>query len=173
MYIDDKNRVLAYPRLTRITILIAGIALGFIISRIFIIPYVAVDNSMLPNIKIGKQVFILKNVSPEIGDIILIKSPSDTKRVFLKRLIAKEGDIVEIRNKIFYINNKRFRYKWKIQSVDDRIFPMNFTFRDNSLPIKVKKDHFYVLGDNLDRSFDSRDFGQIPYEMIIGKVIYR
>ena len=173
MYIDDKDSALAYPRLTRTIMLITGIALGFIISGFFIMPFFATDNSMLPNIKIGNLVFILKHVSPEIGDIVLIKSPADAEGVYLKRLIAKEGDAIEIRNKVIYINNKRFRFKWKTQSIDERIFPMNFTYRDNTPSVKIKKNNFYVIGDNLDRSYDSRNFGVIPYERIIGKVIYQ
>ena len=106
---------------------------------------------------------------PEIGDIVLIKSPIEPEKVLLKRIIAKEGDTIEIRNKIFYRNDKKIKFTWKTTSTDKRIFPMKFTGRDNSASFRMKRKQYFLVGDNLDYSFDSRNFGPIDEEDIIGR----
>ena len=50
---------------------------------------------------------------------------------------------------------------------------MTFSFRDNMPAIKLKRNDFFVLGDNIDNGFDSRHFGKINEHLIIGEVIYK
>jgi signal peptidase I len=153
----------------RATFIIAGIIIGYILIRFIFIPYTISDNSMSPGLKKGELIFILKIGKPEIGDIVLIKSPIEPEKVLLKRIIAREGDTIEIRNKIFYRNDKKVKFTWKTISTDKRIFPMKFTSRDNSTSIRMKRKQYFLVGDNLDYSFDSRNFGPIDEEDIIGR----
>jgi signal peptidase I len=157
----------------RATFLIAGIIFGYILIRLIITPYRISDNSMLPGLKKGELIFILKIGKPEIGDIVLSKSPVEPEKVLLKRIIAKEGDTLEIRNKILYRNDKKMKFSWKTLSADKRIFPMKFTGRDNLAIIRIKRKQYFLVGDNLDYSFDSRTFGPIHEEDIIGKLFFK
>jgi signal peptidase I len=107
------------------------------------------------------------------GDIVLMDSPVEPDRVLVKRVISGEGDTVEVRNKVLYINNKKFDMPWKNRSIDKRIFPMNFTYRDNMPVIKLSRNQYFVLSDNLDHGYDSRNLGPISADSIIGKMIYK
>lgn len=152
---------------------VAGIFAGFLICRLTVIPFSMPDNSMKPSLKKGDTVIFLKHATPKRGDIVLIDSPVEPGRVLIKRVVAVEGATVEIRDKVFFINNDRFEIPWKTTSSDTRVFPMNFTFRDNLPAVKINRNEYFVLSDTLDTGFDSRALGVIRDDQIIGRMIYR
>lgn len=162
-----------YPKLIKTVIVFAGLILGFLTARIFFLPFVISDDTMLPNFKKGERVYILKHISPKSGDVVLLQNPVQPDMVMLKRIIGVEGNFIEIRNKIVYQNNDKMKFTWKTNSIDNRIFPMNFSSRDNLPAVKIERKMFFVMGDNLDYSFDSRSFGPVSKKLIIGKVIYK
>lgn len=157
----------------RSVIVIGGVVLGFLLCRIFITPHTVSDDSMRPVYKSGDRILILKHATPVKGDVVLMESPVETDRVLLKRVAATEGDIIEIRDKVFYLNNKKYEFKWNPLSLDGRSFPMTFTKRDSMPSVKLKRNEYFVIGDNLDYSFDGRSFGIIGSERMIGRVIYK
>lgn len=159
--------------ITRTLLIITGIIIGLTMSHLFIIPHNVTGTSMLPNLKEGDKVIVLKHITPDIGDMVLIQSPIEPDRVLIRRIIGKEGDVIEIRSKVVYKNDSRFSFTWKIQSTDKRIFPLGFTRRDNMPAIKLDHHKYFVLGDNFDNGFDSRFFGPINKDIIIGKIIYQ
>jgi len=95
---------------------------------------------------------------PERGDIIVFEFPEDKdksyfkRRDFIKRVIGLPGDTVEIRNKNVFVNGKR--YTTPVAVFKDG----NLTAgpRDNMPAIKVPENNYFVMGDNRDRSYDSR-----------------
>jgi len=93
----------------------------------------------------------------QIGETLHLTHRGTTP--FVKRVIATEGETLQIKNGQVYINGKPIVEPYKVQ--------------DNSDfgPVKVPKGMFYGLGDNRPNSRDSRYFGPIPYRTIIGKVI--
>jgi signal peptidase I len=152
---------------------LGGIAAGFAISRSVFVPFHMPDNSMEPNLQKGDTLIILKHVSPKPGDIVLFNSPAEPGRVLVKRVVSASGDFVEIKDKVLYINNHKFDYRWKTKSSDKRNFPVIFSRRD-SLPVtKVGMGEYFVLSDNLDQGFDSRTLGLIRKDSMIGKMIYK
>ena len=150
-----------------------GIIAGFVICRIFIVTIPMPDDSMQPGLKAGDILVLLKHVKPAPGDIVMLMSPGEPGTALIKRVIAAEGDTVEIRDKIIRINGVIPDFKWKTKSTDKRIFPMNFTYRDNMPAVKMKRNEYFVLCDNLDRGFDSRSLGIIPGAIIAGRLVYR
>ena len=156
----------------KIIFLIAGISAGLILSRIFFVPFRISDNSMQPNYTINQFVLISKLSASVKGDAVLIKSPIEPGRVLFKRILAAEDDTVEIKNKVFYVNGEKYGFSEK-RNIDRRIFPMTFSFRDNMPALKLKRNEFFVTGDNIDSSFDSREFGVITKNEIIGKAVYK
>jgi signal peptidase I len=152
---------------------VAGVFVGFLVCRIIIVPFSVPDNTMKPSLKKGDTVIFLKHVTPKRGDIVLIESPVEPGRVLIKRVVAAEGATMEIRDKAFFINNDRFEIPWKTTSSDTRSFPMNFTFRDNMPAVKISRNEYFVLSDNLDTGFDSRSLGVIREDQVIGRMIYR
>jgi len=113
------------------------------------------------------------------GDIVVFRYPEDPTKDFVKRVIALEGETIEIKDKKVYINGKSIDEPYKIHK-DSLIFnsnefiPENFIIRDNYGPVLVPKGHYFVMGDNRDNSSDSRYWGFLPREMIKGKpwIIY-
>ncbi|HRZ25254.1 MAG TPA: signal peptidase I [Spirochaetota bacterium] len=165
---DPKLRILK-----AVIFLSAGIIAGMIAARIFVLPYNASDDSMKPNISPGDRAIICRFKDPSPGDIVLVKSPVEPDRALLKRIMAAEGDTVEVRNKIIYVNDSVYRFKWKTNSSDTRVFPMHFTGRDTMPAVKLERRQFFLLNDNLDNSFDSRNFGPVDDEAVIGVMIYK
>ncbi len=162
-----------FPALIRTVLTLAGALLGFFVMRAFITHYTVADDSMLPNYRKGNLVFIIKHITPAAGDAVLIKSPVEPDRAFLKRVVGTEGDFIELRNKVLYRNNQKYSFKWRTKSVDNRVFPMSFTQRDNMPAVKIERRAVFVMGDNLDYSFDSRSFGPVDGSRIIGRVIFK
>lgn len=107
---------------------------------------------------------------PRKGDVIVFIYPNDPKKDFIKRLIAQEGETVEIRNGTIYINDDPL-----LDSVFSRIYYYNRgDFAPEGEKITVPKGHVFVLGDNSASSQDSRYWGFVPYKNLLGKamVIY-
>ena len=95
---------------------------------------------------------------PERGDIIVFEFPEDKdksyfkRRDFIKRVIGLPGDVVEIRNKNVFVNGERYMTPEAVFK-DGNLTPGP---RDNMGPISVPEDSYFVMGDNRDRSYDSR-----------------
>lgn len=104
------------------------------------------------------------------GDIIVFKYPVNPKRDFIKRLIALEGEEVEIIHGDIYINGELVQDPL-IKNIE--YYPTG-AFLLKHQKITVPKDHVFVLGDNSQSSSDSRVWGFVPVKNIVGRaeVIY-
>ena len=155
------------------------------------------SGSMKPTLLVGDFILVNKLVyrvsEPQRGDIVVFKYPIDPNIDFIKRIIALPGEEVEVRNNQVFINGKPLPLievgrgeesgvrkviyeevlpegkKHKVQFYED--FP--FSKRDFG-PVVVPPNHYFVMGDNRDNSEDSRYWGFVPRENIVGKafVIY-
>ncbi|OGX38629.1 MAG: signal peptidase I [Omnitrophica WOR_2 bacterium RIFCSPLOWO2_12_FULL_50_9] len=117
----------------------------------------------------GKILFTMKRLpgfsKPQRGDIIVFVYPEDPKRDFIKRLIAFGGESVEIREGDIYINGRR---------IDEPEVKKNYYYNRGNYGmegqiVKVPEGYVYVLGDNSASSHDSRFWGFVPQENIIGR----
>ncbi len=104
---------------------------------------------------------------PKRGDIIVFRYPKEPKKDFIKRLIAKGGETVEIRYGDIYINDK---------SVEDpKISNVYYYNRGDygkiGQKIQVPEDYYFVLGDNSASSHDSRFWGFVKKDDIIGRAV--
>ena len=108
---------------------------------------------------------------PDPGDLVIFKFPKDPKRAFIKRCIAIEGQIVKIEDKGVYVDGKRFEDAEGVKNEDMRMWDKQNSPRDNFGPYTVPDGHFFVLGDNRDDSYDSRFWGAVPIENLLGKAI--
>jgi signal peptidase I len=120
---------------------------------------------------------------PEPGDVIVFRYPRDPNLSYIKRLIAVEGQTVEIRDKQVYIDGAPFdnpphskfisSLTMPAGSIDPQIYPTNLTRRnkDNYGPVTVPEGQLFVMGDNRDNSQDSRYWGFLPREKVIGKAL--
>jgi signal peptidase I len=107
---------------------------------------------------------------PERGHVIIFRYPHDTGKDFIKRVVAKEGDVVEIKDKVVYINGTKVEEPHAVFS-QETIVPAFFSPKDNLGPIKVPKDSYFVMGDNRDKSLDSRFWGFVKKEHLVGRAL--
>lgn len=139
--------------------LLALFLAGFI--RIFFFDtYIVSNKSMEPTFYEGDEILLLKNnfLFNKIDnfDVIIFRMGSNN---LVKRVIGKEGDKVEIFDGGLYLNDELIRHKYYI-----------FSKEDNAV-YNIGKNQYFVLGDNIALSEDSRDFGLINKKDIIGHII--
>lgn len=120
---------------------------------------------------------------PKQGDIIVFRYPLDRNLNYIKRLVAVEGQTVQIQDKKVYVDGELFPDppKSKFMSnisyprgyVEQAIYPRNLDSRnrDNYGPVTVPEGSYFVLGDNRDNSADSRYWGFVPKNDVVGKAL--
>jgi signal peptidase I len=112
-------------------------------------------------------------------DIVVFKYPKELNKDFVKRVVALEGEKIEVRDKQVYINDLPISESYKVHN-DSQVFSKDGYYhyddaiRDNYGPVVVPPGHCFVMGDNRDNSWDSRYWSFLPMSYIKGKpwVIY-
>jgi signal peptidase I len=110
---------------------------------------------------------------PQRDDIIVFEFPEDrgksyfSRRDFIKRIVGVPGDTVEVREKQLYLNGEPYDIPQAIHKEADLI-PARFAPRDFMDPVQVPAGSYFVMGDNRDRSYDSRFWGFVDEEEIKG-----
>ena len=128
---------------------------------------------MVPTLQVGDHIIVdkwaFKDKSPERGDLVVFRFPKNRDLDFIKRSVAIEGDLIEIRNKVLYINGDDVDEPYTV-FIDDNILPT----RDNFGPFPVPEGQIFTLGDNRDNANDSRFWGPVDVDDVIGKarIIY-
>ena len=97
---------------------------------------------------------------PKRGDVVVFRFPVDPSRDFVKRVIAVPGDSVEIRNGNVFVNGKALEEPYTLDA------PRGISMLEQVMG----PDEYFVLGDNRLQSNDSKNWGPVPLENIIGKV---
>jgi len=112
-------------------------------------------------------------------DIVVFKYPKELNKDFVKRIIALEGEKIEVKDKQVYINDQPIAESYKVHNDvqvfnKDGYYHYDDAIRDNFGPVVVPPGHCFVMGDNRDNSMDSRYWSFLPMDYIKGKpwVIY-
>jgi signal peptidase I len=181
----DKKRLLREYAEAIITALILALLIRTFVVQAFKIP----SGSMIPTLLIGDHILVNKFIygteipftdkrilifrKPERGDIIVFKYPENPKKDFIKRVVAVEGDVIEGRNKVVYVNGNPSKEPYA-RHYDRHIRPGGFDPRDNFGHIVIPKGKVFVMGDNRDQSYDSRYWGFVDLKDIKGEafIIY-
>jgi signal peptidase I len=133
----------------------------------YVRPVLPLEGVLLPHKAIARK------------DIVVFKYPKDLTKDFVKRVIALEGEKVEIKDKQVFVNDKPIDEPYKVHG-DAQVFSKNNVYnyddiiRDNYGPVIVPPGHCFVMGDNRDNSQDSRYWGFLALDNIKGRpwVIY-
>ena len=124
--------------------------------------------SMAPTLQDHDRLIVNKLVyelgEPRPGDIVMLYYPLNPEKMFVKRVIAKEGDTVRIVDGHGYVND--------IPLHDDYV-PEEFRSHDDWGPTVVQQGYYFVMGDHRNNSSDSRHWGPVPKKYIVGKVKVR
>lgn len=145
--------------------ILLAVVLAIIIRLFFFQVTVVEGSSMYPTLENHERLIVNKAVfyfrPPQKGDIIVFNYSAH--RDFIKRVVALEGDVVEIKNGRLYVNNELM----------EEPYIKNQTMMDFG-PVVIPPGHAFVLGDNRNNSMDSRDpaVGFISLERIKGKALF-
>ncbi|XP_050370611.1 uncharacterized protein LOC126788646 [Argentina anserina] len=112
---------------------------------------IGVGPSMLPTLNVSGDIMLEEHVSHRLGrivpgDVVIVQSPDDPKRMVVKRVLGLEGDKVA-----FFDPHRIFRHSSAV----------------------VPKGHVWIQGDNVYNSHDSRSHGPVPYGLIHGRVFFK
>jgi len=134
-------------------------------------PFVIPSGSMLPTIQLGNRVIAEKisyrfSDDPEYKDIVVFKNPQGEPPILIKRVIATEGQTVDLREGRVY--------------VDDKPLDEPYTYGKPSLPLNpmitypfvVPAGYVWVMGDNRTNSGDSRELGPIAVSAVQGRAVW-
>lgn len=149
--------------------IVAALAIAFLV-REYVFTIVRVDGpSMQPTLEDSDILFVNRFFyEPKNGDIIIFHPITNSEVAYVKRVIAVEGQEVNIdpREGTVYVDG--------VELKEDYIkAPLKSAGKQNKYPMVVPADHVFVLGDNRNNSTDSRDLGPVSHESIMGKVIFR
>ena len=156
--------------------IVAVAALIAIPIRYFLFqPFFVKGQSMEPNF-ISGDYLIIDEISyrfkePKRGEVIVFKYPEDPSQRFIKRIIGLPGEIIEIKNGVIKIYGQGSQDSYLILDESDYL---SYSFKsEEKLRYILAEDEYFVLGDNRFVSFDSRKFGPLTRDKIIGKVLFR
>ncbi len=170
--VPEKSVIRQYAEAFIIAIVLALVIRTFVVQA-FKIP----SGSMLPTLQIGDHILVNKFIywftNPQGGDIIVFKFPQDEGRDFIKRVIARPGEKIEVRGKQVYVNDKPLREPYAVH-LDRTIQETPLSPRDSFGPVVVPPGQLFMMGDNRDYSMDSRFWGFLDMKKIKGKafIIY-
>ena len=135
-------------------------------------PFIVKGESMQPNFYNGDYL-IIDEISyrlrdPQRGEVIVFKSPQNSSTRYIKRIIGLPGETLEVKGEeiTIYSNGE----SWVL---DESTYLPEVLITPGDIRISLDYNEYFVLGDNRSSSFDSRRFGSLSKESIIGRVFFR
>lgn len=182
--------------------LLIALALVFFLIRPFVVhAFLIPSQSMEPTLLVGDRLlvnkFVYKLRDPHRQEIVVFKAPElalkksgrPDQTDYIKRLIGLPNDLVRVEDGRAFVNGKPsdepyLQLGWfseKKTFPDDYLYdtPWRDTYRNliehhwGKLWVRVPKGHYFVMGDNRFKSLDSRDWGFVPHESLVGKSLIR
>lgn len=114
---------------------------------------------------VDKRVLTVRD--PHQGDVIVFEYPEDTSKDFIKRIVGVPGDVVEGKDKKVYVNGKHYENPHEVHK-EKEVIPKEMNPRDTFGPVTVPTGSYFVMGDNRDRSYDSRFWKFVRRDQIKG-----
>lgn len=174
------------------------LAIVLILRSFLIEPFQIPSGSMLPTLEVGDFILVNKFEyglrlpvlgtkvvqlgEPQRGDIMVFKYPEDRKTNYIKRVVGVPGDLIKYENKRLTINGKLVDetllanlqknqlFEEQLADVSHKIFKTTLYPNIGAEGLwKIPDGHYFMMGDNRDNSNDSRFWGLVPDELIVGK----
>lgn len=177
----NKSVVREYVEAIVVAVLLALFVRTFIVQA-FKIP----SGSMLPTLQIGDHLLVSKfsygvrlpvigtslisRQGPAHGDVVVFRFPRDRSLDYIKRVVAIGGDTIEVRDKQVLLNGQQVENPHAHFTSHD-IMSSAAGPRDNFGPVTVPDGKIFVMGDNRDNSYDSRFWGFVDLQDVLGKAL--
>jgi signal peptidase I len=138
--------------------------IGLIVHYFFFSLLVVRGDSMIPNYRDG-QIYIIDKIhyrltSPQRGEAIAMFFPGETQKHFIKRVIGLPGEMISVRSNQVYINNQLLAEPYLMTGVPT----------GPDVERTLGPNEYFVMGDNRSVSSDSRAWGPVPANFIIGRI---
>ncbi|KKU14682.1 signal peptidase I [Candidatus Wolfebacteria bacterium RIFCSPLOWO2_01_FULL_45_19] len=150
-----------------VEVLVVAIVAVWLIRSFLIQPFLISGASMEPNFSDGHYLLVdqvtYKFREPQRGEIAVFRSPADSSIFFIKRLIGLPGESIVVKGGSVFINGEQLKEGYIASDLK--------TFGDQNLTLE--ENEYFVLGDNRAFSFDSRNWGPLGRERVIGVVRLR
>lgn len=172
------NRFIEFIQETAET-LVVSFAIFIVVNWFLAQPFEVNGDSMLINFENGEHILTDKLTyrfrEPQRGDVVVFKFPRAERFDYIKRIIALPGEEIKIENgKVYIFNEGSFA---GFELFEPYLFDQGQTFARSfikeNLRLKVPEGNYIVMGDNRNNSSDSREWGFVPKENIVGKAVFR
>ncbi|MFP3917164.1 signal peptidase I [Lysinibacillus telephonicus] len=157
--------------LSWLVVILFGIVIAFVCREFLFSPLIVKGASMMPTYE-SEDVIIVSKVS-EIDrfDHVVFKAPYEDE-YYIKRVIGLPGDSVEMKDDVLIINGEEYEEPYVNRNTENpfqRRVTENFTLEEITGEKVVPEGYLFVLGDNRLRSSDSRHYGLIPIDSLLGE----
>jgi len=140
--------------------------LGLLFRAFILQPFIVDGNSMEPNYHNNEYILVdqitYRFRKPSHGEVIIFKPPENTATDYIKRIIATPGETVVIENNQVSVNGHLLSESYLSS-------PKSTRTNENIFRRTMKPNEYFVMGDNREHSSDSRDWGVVPLENIVGR----
>lgn len=146
----------------------------FVVVYLFLMqPHQVKGSSMHPTL-VDQEYLLTDKVTfrrrePKWGDIVVFKAPQNENYDFIKRVIATPGETVMISSGDVYVNGEELDEYY----LADNVITAAGDFLTEGKEVVVPEDNLVAFGDNRSHSSDSRDWGFVPYDNLVGRAFFR
>lgn len=130
------------------------------VAQAFQVEQYSMEPTLLPHDRVLVDKFLYRLRRPRYGDVIVLKYPLNPQRNYIKRIVALPGDVLEVKEGQLYVNKTRMAEPY-----------LNTAPQGNYGPFTVPPDAVFVMGDNRNNSEDSRAFGALKKDLIVGQAL--
>jgi len=130
------------------------------VAQAFQVEQYSMEPNLLPRDRVLVNKFVYRFRPPHAGEIVVLHPPIDPRRNYIKRVVAVPGQTVRIHDAHVYVDGRMLQEPYLRVPTDGTYGPARVPFRQ-----------IFVLGDNRDNSEDSRAFGFVPDDSLVGEAI--
>ncbi|MDO4806265.1 MAG: signal peptidase I [Coriobacteriales bacterium] len=144
-----------------------GLFIHFFVLEAFIVPSGSMLNTIQLNDRLWGEKVSYRFRSPEQGEVVLFESPEDKGVTLVKRVIATEGQEVDLIDGVVYVDGQPLDEPYtEGRPSNPLVSPENIAY-----PYVVPKGHVWLMGDNRTNSSDSRYFGAVPVSSVFARAL--